>query len=166
MEPGPVSKLGLEPPTPRSILIDACGCRPSTSGGQVPPPSAVPLVRTPSRRVGPAGDKEKQINNMARKAIPSGQIAEESMQYRFRKVTRTVKKWAAVLAAIATAVTANISAGRADEAQAKSLLKAMSDYLAAEKAISFDYDSNLEIVSTQQQKNWAGQFRHSDPQSP
>jgi hypothetical protein len=28
----------------------------------------------------------------------------------------------------------------------------MSDYLAAQKAISFDYDSNLEIVSTQQQK--------------
>ena len=74
------------------------------------------------------------------------------MQYTLRKVTRTIKKWAAVLDAIATAVTANISAGRADEAQAKSLLKAMSDYLAAQKAISFDYDSNLEIVSTQQQK--------------
>ena len=28
----------------------------------------------------------------------------------------------------------------------------MSDYLAAQKAISFDYDSNLEIVSTDQQK--------------
>jgi hypothetical protein len=28
----------------------------------------------------------------------------------------------------------------------------MSDYLAAQKAISLDYDSNLEIVSTQQQK--------------
>jgi hypothetical protein len=52
----------------------------------------------------------------------------------------------------ATAGTANISAGLADEANAKSLLKAMSDYLAAQKAISFDYDSNLEIVSTQQQK--------------
>jgi hypothetical protein len=45
-----------------------------------------------------------------------------------------------------------MSASRADEANAKSLLKAMSDYLAAQKAISFDYDSNLEIVSTQQQK--------------
>jgi hypothetical protein len=47
---------------------------------------------------------------------------------------------------------ASISIARADEAQAKSLLKAMSDYLAAQKAISFDYDSNFEIVSTQQQK--------------
>ena len=28
----------------------------------------------------------------------------------------------------------------------------MSDYLAAQKAISFDYDASLEIVSTQQQK--------------
>ena len=41
---------------------------------------------------------------------------------------------------------------RADEAQAKSLLKAMSDYLAAQKTISFDYDTNLELVTNQQQK--------------
>jgi len=54
--------------------------------------------------------------------------------------------------AVAIAGTASISAAHADEAQAKSLLKAMSDYLGAQKAISFDYDSNLEIVSTQQQK--------------
>jgi len=47
---------------------------------------------------------------------------------------------------------ASVSLARADEAQAKSLLKGMSDYLAAQKAISFDYDSNLEIVTTQQQK--------------
>ena len=69
-----------------------------------------------------------------------------------RKSTTTVGKWAVVLAVVATAGSASISAGRADETQAKSLLKAMSDYLAAQKAISFDYDSNLEIVSTQQQK--------------
>ena len=58
----------------------------------------------------------------------------------------------AVLCLLAAAGTANLSAGHADEANAKSLLKAMSDYLAAQKAMSFDYDSNLEIVSTQQQK--------------
>ena len=74
------------------------------------------------------------------------------MEYTFRKLTRTVKKWIAVLAVVTTAGTATISAGRADEANAKSLLKAMSDYLAAQKAISFDYDSNLELVSTPQQK--------------
>jgi hypothetical protein len=41
---------------------------------------------------------------------------------------------------------------RADEANAKRLLKAMSDYLGAQKAMSFDYDVNLELVSTEQQK--------------
>jgi hypothetical protein len=45
-----------------------------------------------------------------------------------------------------------MSAGRADQADAKRLLKAMSDYLGAQKAMSFDYDVNLELVSTQQQK--------------
>jgi hypothetical protein len=44
------------------------------------------------------------------------------------------------------------TAAHADEADAKRLLKAMSDYLASQKAISFDFDSNLDIVSTQQQK--------------
>src|SRR5215467_13388399 len=74
------------------------------------------------------------------------------MQYTPQRATTIVKKWATVLAVIATAGTANISTGRADEANARSLLKAMSDYLAAQKAISFDYDSSLELVSTQQQK--------------
>lgn len=44
------------------------------------------------------------------------------------------------------------TAAHADEADAKRLLKAMSNYLAAQKAISFDYDSNLDIVTTQQQR--------------
>src|SRR5499433_633598 len=66
--------------------------------------------------------------------------------------SRSVRKWTVVLAVVAMAASASISAGRADEANAKSLLKAMSDYLAAQKIISFDYDSNLELVSTQQQK--------------
>lgn len=44
------------------------------------------------------------------------------------------------------------TAAHADEADAKRLLKAMSDYLASQKAIAFDFDSNLDIVSTQQQK--------------
>jgi hypothetical protein len=61
-------------------------------------------------------------------------------------------KMSAIILAIAVAGIASISVARADEQQAKSLLKAMSDYLAVQKAISFDYDTNLEIVSTQQQK--------------
>jgi hypothetical protein len=57
-----------------------------------------------------------------------------------------------ILAAALLAGTATMSAGQAAEADAKRLLKAMSDYLAAQKAISFDYDTNLEIVTAQKQK--------------
>jgi hypothetical protein len=97
-------------------------------------------------------EKWKQINNMAVRAISPAQILEEHMQDGFRKVMSIVEKWAAVLVVVTMAGTANMSAGRADEADAKRLLKAMSDYLGAQKAMSFDYDVNLELVSTQQQK--------------
>lgn len=40
----------------------------------------------------------------------------------------------------------------ADETDARRLVKAMSDYMAAQKAISFDYDANLEVVTTEKQK--------------
>ena len=40
----------------------------------------------------------------------------------------------------------------AGEADAKTLLKAMSDYLAEQKAISFAYDTNLEVVTKDHQK--------------
>jgi hypothetical protein len=43
-------------------------------------------------------------------------------------------------------------AARADEADAKNMLKAMSDYLAAQKTISFDYDTNFEVVTKDHQK--------------
>ena len=77
------------------------------------------------------------------------QIEEEWM----RRIPRSViSKWLTVCAAAGMAATANISAGQADQADAKRLLKAMSDYMGAQKAISFDYDVNLELVSTQQQK--------------
>jgi hypothetical protein len=41
---------------------------------------------------------------------------------------------------------------RADEADAKRLLKAMSDYMAAQKVLSFQYDSDLEVVTKENQK--------------
>ncbi|MEK6249819.1 MAG: DUF2092 domain-containing protein [Planctomycetales bacterium] len=41
---------------------------------------------------------------------------------------------------------------RADEADAKSLLKAMSDYMAAQDAISFEFDATLEVVTKDDQK--------------
>lgn len=40
---------------------------------------------------------------------------------------------------------------RADEADAKKLLKAMSDYLAAQRTISFEYDAALEVVTKDEQ---------------
>jgi hypothetical protein len=43
-------------------------------------------------------------------------------------------------------------AAHADEADARKAMKAMSDYLASQKAIAIDFDSNLEIVTTQNQK--------------
>jgi hypothetical protein len=64
---------------------------------------------------------------------------------------RSAKLWAAAVA-VATAGIVSISGARADETQAKSLFKAMSDYLGAQKAISFEYDTSLDIVSPQKQK--------------
>ena len=72
---------------------------------------------------------------------------------------RIVRKWArASTTFISSAALALIialampPAAKADEMAAKSLLKAMSDYLAAQKAISFSYDTNLEIVTKDKQK--------------
>ena len=45
-----------------------------------------------------------------------------------------------------------LSGARADAADAKRLLKAMSDYLAAQNAISFGYDATLEVVTQDDQK--------------
>lgn len=42
--------------------------------------------------------------------------------------------------------------GKAGEVDPKSLLKAMSDYLAAQQSISFGYDTNYEVVTKEQQK--------------
>ena len=42
--------------------------------------------------------------------------------------------------------------GTAGETGAKALLKAMTDYVAAQKAISFDYDVSLEVVTSDDQK--------------
>lgn len=44
------------------------------------------------------------------------------------------------------------AAARADDADAKNMLKAMSDYLAGQTAISFGYDTNLEVVTKDHQK--------------
>jgi hypothetical protein len=71
------------------------------------------------------------------------------MLYALIQFTRSIKPCAAALMITAMA---SIPAAHADEADAKQLLKTMSNYLAAQKAISFEYDTNLEIVTKQEQK--------------
>lgn len=53
----------------------------------------------------------------------------------------------ALLAGLNTPVVAN-----ADEANAKSLLKNMSDYMSEQKNLSFNYDTNFEVITQDQQK--------------
>jgi hypothetical protein len=74
------------------------------------------------------------------------------MPYTVRQITSNVKTWATVCAVVATVGMAAVSTARADATHAKNLLKAMSDYLAAQQALSFDYDTTLEIVTKQKQK--------------
>jgi hypothetical protein len=64
------------------------------------------------------------------------------------------QKFAMTLAALALAiiVSGTGSATRADEADGKKLMKAMSNYLASQKTISFAYDANLEVVTPEHQK--------------
>jgi hypothetical protein len=74
------------------------------------------------------------------------------MEYAQARFMRCAKSWTSILAAAAMVGAVCVSPANADEAQAKKLFKAMSDYLAAQKAISFAYDSTLEVVTDQQQK--------------
>ena len=46
---------------------------------------------------------------------------------------------------------ATSTAASADETDARRLLKPMSDYLAGQNALSFNYDSSLEVVTTESQ---------------
>ena len=59
------------------------------------------------------------------------------------------RRWACALAL--TMVLAP-PAAHADEAQAKQLFKAMSDYMAAQKTISFNFDTSFEVITKEDQK--------------
>jgi hypothetical protein len=59
---------------------------------------------------------------------------------------------AMVLSAGIAVVMLSGAPARAADVDAKSLLKAMSDYLASQKAMSFDYDTNLEVVTKDHRK--------------
>ena len=55
--------------------------------------------------------------------------------------------------AISLIILIGTSAGaKADETDAKRILKAMSDYMASQKSLSFGFDATLEIVTTEGQK--------------
>ena len=74
------------------------------------------------------------------------------MPYPVGKARKDVKTWATVLVVAAAVGLTNVSAARDDETNARSLFKSMSDYLAAQNAISFQFDANLEVVTKQNQK--------------
>ena len=69
-----------------------------------------------------------------------------------KKSKRYFKIWAAVFVVTGAIGATSISTSHADEAQAKSLFKAMSDYMAAQNAISMDIDLDLEVVTKDGQK--------------
>jgi hypothetical protein len=66
-----------------------------------------------------------------------------------------MKAFASGISAVALSLAVGLGASSvamADEADAKKLLKAMSDYMAAQKAISFGFDATLEVITKDNQK--------------
>jgi hypothetical protein len=80
------------------------------------------------------------------------QFRRTNMHHTKNRFTGTAMSAVAASVFAILAGSASLTSAQADETQAKTLFKAMTDYLAAQKAISFDYDSNLEVVSTDKQK--------------
>lgn len=64
--------------------------------------------------------------------------------------TRSLARTALAVSLTSALALASITA-QADENDAKRLLKGMSDYIAAQTAFSFDYDSNLDVVTPESQ---------------
>ena len=56
------------------------------------------------------------------------------------------------LIAVALGIAAATTAAHADEADARQLVKAMSDYLGAQQRIAFDYDATLDVVTSEGEK--------------
>ena len=68
------------------------------------------------------------------------------------KRLRALATQTALLVMAAAAGLATATTSRADESDAKRLLKGMSDYVAGQESISFAYNSSLELVTKQDQK--------------
>ena len=69
-----------------------------------------------------------------------------------RKLLKDSVRSVSALALSSTVMLGTSMSVSADEADAKRLLKAMTDYMAAQQAISFEYDATLEVVTKEQQK--------------
>ncbi len=72
-----------------------------------------------------------------------------------KKGPKSVKMFVRCMSAVALSliVLLGTSTGvSADEADAKRILKAMSDYMAAQKSLSFEFDATLEVVTKDEQK--------------
>ncbi len=72
-----------------------------------------------------------------------------------KKSPKSVKMFVRCMVAVAlsTIVLLGTSTGvSADEADAKRILKAMSDYMGAQKSLSFEFDATLEVVTKDEQK--------------
>jgi hypothetical protein len=67
-------------------------------------------------------------------------------------IPKARRSHAAVVSAAALTLIVGVSSAGAGEAEAKGLLKAMSDYLAAQKTISLAYDADFEVVTKDHQK--------------
>ena len=69
-----------------------------------------------------------------------------------KKGSRFFTTAVSIMAIVTMAGLGPTSSAQAGEAEAKGLLKAMSDYLAAQKTISLAYDANFEVVTKDHQK--------------
>ena len=66
--------------------------------------------------------------------------------------TRSKSRAGVAVTSIVLAISMFAAPGIADEADAKKIFQSMSDYLVAQKSISFSYDATLEIVTDELQK--------------
>src|SRR3954466_940299 len=73
----------------------------------------------------------------------------QRMRYLQSPLARPLKTWAAPIAILAAI---SVPVAHADEADAKRLMKSMSDYLASQQSASFDYDASFEVISKDHQK--------------
>ena len=67
-----------------------------------------------------------------------------------KAIRNAVRGMPALVVSLAVMLAMSMTA-QADEADAKRLLNAMSDYLVAQRTISFEYDATLEIVTPDEQ---------------